>query len=305
MYHGFPTRPEGRTGSHSRTQLVVLTAGSVIALSMLGLGATGGLVDGIGLTSAGPRASGGATLGAGSDRSTGTVATVAPTASASSPVADQTSGPTSTPTPTSPQPSAPQPSAPQRSVPPPSGPATPAPQASPETGEGGPGSAADADTYPVVGITDGDTIEVRVGATTERVRLIGLDAPELRDGECWSQMAANRMKSLVRNRSVLLLRDPGQADRNSDGHLLRHVSTDGGPLVAAVLIEGGFARALSDGEYEHQTAFRAAEERAKAKRLGIWGASCAGHQAGAAPAPSSTSTGPARPKQGGPRAAAD
>lgn len=153
--------------------------------------------------------------------------------------------------------------------------------------------------YAVAGITDGDTIKVRVGGTTERVRLIGLDAPELKGGECWSQKAASKMQSLVQSRSVHLVRDPSQADRDRYGRLLRHVSTTDGRLVAEVLIAGGFARELTyDGAYDHQGAYRAAEERAKAKKLGIWSAACAEPPVVAAPRPTMTSAVPVKPAGG-------
>lgn len=156
----------------------------------------------------------------------------------------------------------------------------------------------EATLYEVLGAVDGDTIEVRVGATTEQVRLIGLDAPDLTDRECWAQMAANRMQALVRNRSVHLVRDPAQADRDGNGRLLRHVSTADGGLVAERLLEGGFARVRSsNGQFEHRATFRAAEERARLGLLGIWGLACALHPDRVEPAPG-TSTGPGKSGQG-------
>ena len=152
--------------------------------------------------------------------------------------------------------------------------------------------------YPVVGITDGDTIKVRVGGTTERVRLIGLDAPELKGPECWSEKASSRMQSLVQSRSVQLVRDPTQDDRDRYGRLLRHVVTADGRLVAQALIEGGFAKEYTyDRAYAHRDAYRAAQERARGKRLGVWSAACAS-PAPVAPAPTAAPAAPARPSGG-------
>lgn len=172
---------------------------------------------------------------------------------------------------------APQPVSPSAAAPAPAAPkASPAP-ATPRR--------APALLLPVVGVTDGDTIKVRVGGVTERVRLIGLDAPELKGDECWAQKASSRMQSLVQSRSVQLVRDPSQADRDRYGRLLRHVVADDGRLAAQVLIEGGFAKEYTyAAAYEHREAYLAAQKRAKAKRVGVWSAACAAPVV-AAPAP--------------------
>ena len=148
---------------------------------------------------------------------------------------------------------------------------------------------------PVVGVTDGDTIKVRVDGVTERIRLIGLDAPELKGNECWSQKASSRMQGLVQGRSVQLVPDPTQADRDRYGRLLRHVVTEDGRLVAQVLIEGGFATEYTyAAAYEHRTAYLAAQKRARAGRLGVWSAACSAPVA-AAPPPAAGPAAPAKP----------
>ncbi|WP_404386546.1 thermonuclease family protein [Knoellia locipacati] len=141
---------------------------------------------------------------------------------------------------------------------------------------------------PVVGVTDGDTIRVRVPSGTERVRLIGLDAPERKGDECWSQQAASRLQSLVQSRTVQLVADPTQADRDRYGRLLRHVVTEDGQLAAQVLIEGGFAKEYTyAAAYEHRDTYLAAQKRAQTKRLGVWSAACAAPTR-ARPAPAAT-----------------
>lgn len=130
---------------------------------------------------------------------------------------------------------------------------------------------------PVVGVSDGDTIKVLVDGRTERVRLIGIDTPELSSGGCYAQQATSKMQSLVQSRSVVLTADPGQDDRDRYGRLVRHVSLEDGRLVAGLLIEGGFGREYTyDGEYEHQSDYRTKESRARQARTGLWGACRAG-----------------------------
>ena len=128
----------------------------------------------------------------------------------------------------------------------------------------------------VVGVSDGDTIRVRVGGATERVRVIGIDAPELSPRECYAQQAASRMQSLVQGTSVRLTADPTQADRDRYGRLLRHVWLTDGRSVAGLLIAGGYGVELTYAKpYAGQATYRAAEASAKAAHLGIWSSGCA------------------------------
>ncbi|HET6968487.1 MAG TPA: thermonuclease family protein [Ornithinibacter sp.] len=147
-------------------------------------------------------------------------------------------------------------------------PSSPSPKASAPT-------ASPAGLVPVVSVTDGDTIRVRVGGVTERVRVIGLDTPELRTDECYAQQAASRMQSLVQSTRVRLTRDPTQGDRDRFGRLLRHVALADGRQVAEILIVGGFGEEFTyDRAYAGQAAYRSAERAARDARRGIWSSGC-------------------------------
>jgi micrococcal nuclease len=127
----------------------------------------------------------------------------------------------------------------------------------------------------VAGVTDGDTIKVRINGTTERIRVIGIDTPELNPRECYAQQAASRMQSLVQSKSVRLTADPTQGDRDRYGRLLRHVWLPDGRSVAQLLIAGGFGREYTyDKPYAGQAAYRSAQASAKAAHLGIWSSGC-------------------------------
>jgi micrococcal nuclease len=128
----------------------------------------------------------------------------------------------------------------------------------------------------VAGVTDGDTIKVRVNGTTERIRVIGIDTPELNPRECYAQQAASRMQSLVQSTSVRLTADPTQADRDRYGRLLRHVWLADGRSVAQLLIAGGYGVEYTyDKPYAGQAAYRSAQASAKSAHLGIWSSGCA------------------------------
>ena len=155
-------------------------------------------------------------------------------------------------------------------------PTTPAALAPPEDGI----------VVPVVGVVDGDTLRVRVDGVTERLRVIGLDAPELSGAECLAQEAASRMQSLVQSRDVRIVADPSQDDRDAYDRLLRHVWTLDGRSVARELIADGLAREYTyaapyDGVADHLDA----QAGAVAAGRGIWGPACSpSAQAPVAPA---------------------
>ena len=63
----------------------------------------------------------------------------------------------------------------------------------------------------VTHIVDGDTIDVVTDVGTFRVRLIGIDTPEV--GDCYYQEATNRLSSLIAGQAVTLVKDVSEVDR--------------------------------------------------------------------------------------------
>lgn len=133
--------------------------------------------------------------------------------------------------------------------------------------------------YEVLSVYDGDTIAVSIDGTKERVRIIGIDAPELaRNGQpagCFAQESASQMQSLVQSQPVHLIADPTQADRDRYDRLLRHVVREGGGHVALKMVAGGYAEeAQFAAPYQYQSDLVAAERDARTEGLGLW-SSCA------------------------------
>ncbi len=122
------------------------------------------------------------------------------------------------------------------------------------------------ETALVVGIVDGDTIDVSLNNQIVRVRYIGIDTPE-RDQAFYGQAAAQNQK-LVYNKTVTLVKDQSETDQY--GRLLRYV-TVGGTFVNYEIIQLGYAEAL---RYPPDTAcanmFETAQRQAQASKLGLW-----------------------------------
>ena len=92
--------------------------------------------------------------------------------------------------------------------------------------------------WSVVRVIDGDTLIVQQGRTVERVRLLGIDAPER--GSPGYVEAGDALRRIVGTGPLRLERDPSCPDRDSFGRLLRHVWR-GDRLVSAELVAAGHA----------------------------------------------------------------
>jgi micrococcal nuclease len=72
-------------------------------------------------------------------------------------------------------------------------------------------------------VVDGDTVHARPadGSPTIKVRVLGIDAPELRDPdghvECWAPESTEFATATLLGRSVTVLGDPTQAARDRYG----------------------------------------------------------------------------------------
>lgn len=110
-------------------------------------------------------------------------------------------------------------------------------------------------------VHDGDTFTLRDGASSHRVRLWAVDAPELGQEGCAA--ARNFASAMVAN-GITLVRKGSSYDRVVAQVLTRHGD------LATLMLAGGFV--MLDERYSKRTDYRAAQEFAKTNRLGIWAA---------------------------------
>jgi len=129
--------------------------------------------------------------------------------------------------------------------------------------------------YPVAKLVDGDTIDVLIDGQKARIRLIGLDTPEVVDPrkrvQCFGREASKRITQLVSGKKVRLERDPTQADRDKYGRLLRYVFLPDGTDVAQQMIRERYGHEYTYHlPYKYQKQFKEAERHARDHALGLW-----------------------------------
>lgn len=125
----------------------------------------------------------------------------------------------------------------------------------------------------VIRAVDGDTIEVRIGADVEDVRLIGVDTPETvkpdAPVECFGPAASSFTHRLLEHRRVRLVL--GVERRDVYGRLLAYVYL-GHRFVNAELVRRGLARTLAiPPNTRHRALFGRLELQAARAGRGLWG----------------------------------
>jgi micrococcal nuclease len=119
-------------------------------------------------------------------------------------------------------------------------------------------------------VIDGDTVDV---AGVGRVRLLGIDAPELGRGfdtsAPFGREARDRLTALVLHRWVRLEQEGAPLDVYN--RHLAYVITEDGVCVNAALVRDGLARVSARLPLTRLTELQRAEADAQAFRRGMWG----------------------------------
>ncbi len=146
-----------------------------------------------------------------------------------------------------------------------------------------PQPADDATNAVVEWVIDGDTIDVYIGDDQERVRLLGIDAPESvdrnRPDQCFGKEASDWLRELLPvGTPILLVRDQDPRDRF--GRLLAYVylpdvagTASPSRFVNVEIVEHGLADVLLfEPNMARARELREARVRAQDARSGLWGA---------------------------------
>ncbi len=121
--------------------------------------------------------------------------------------------------------------------------------------------------YEVVRAIDGDTLDVIIDGSVERIRFSGINTPE--KDQCYYQEAKDKLKQLTEGKEVYLERD--RSDVGKYGRLLRYVYVNN-LMINSYMVRNGYAFVFDKykddtGRYEE---LKENEKIAMAKNLGVW-----------------------------------
>ena len=116
-------------------------------------------------------------------------------------------------------------------------------------------------TAKVIGVKDGDTIDVLYQGKGQTVRLLDIDCPEKK--QAFGQVAKQFTSDFCCGKTVRI--DAGGKDRY--GRILATVYVDNKCLNEA-LVNGGLAWHFK--KYSHSETFAKLEREARAKKVGLW-----------------------------------
>ena len=125
-------------------------------------------------------------------------------------------------------------------------------------------SALQRELYPVAKVVDGDTIDVIIAGTKERIRLLGINTPEVVDPrkpvQCYGKEASQQAHLVLDGKQVSLEADSTQGDSDKYGRLLRYVFLEDGSDFNEYMLSEGFAYEYTYNKpYKYQSEFRQAK----------------------------------------------
>lgn len=131
------------------------------------------------------------------------------------------------------------------------------------------------EAYTVTKVSDGDTI----WANNEKIRIIGINTPEIKNKEKFSHEAKDLTESLILNKKVYLEKDLEERDQYN--RLLRYVwlrepekinrEEIEKNTIEGILLSKGYARVYTfKPNTKYRKYFKEIEDKAKKEKVGMW-----------------------------------
>jgi micrococcal nuclease len=120
-------------------------------------------------------------------------------------------------------------------------------------------------------VIDGDTV---VLTSEVRVRLIGIDAPEVDHsdyglkGEPYGVEATEYLRALIGSKPVRL--ESGSEPQDKYGRTLAYLFLPDGVFVNQKMVEAGFAETYRRFDFKYKQQFLELEKKARSRKLGMW-----------------------------------
>lgn len=119
----------------------------------------------------------------------------------------------------------------------------------------------------VVRVVDGDTFTCMLDDKEVKVRLIGVNTPEINTPN--GVIASNYTKGLLAGKTVTLEFDKDRYDKYD--RTLAYVYLEDGTMLNELLLENGYAEVMTvEPNTRYKYRFQKIENKAKGKKIGIW-----------------------------------
>lgn len=129
----------------------------------------------------------------------------------------------------------------------------------------------------VTAVIDGDTLRVEdlTGRALGRVRLLGIDAPEVAHpptpAECYAEEATDLLEQLAPvGSTVELITDSAQPNRDRYDRMLRYVDHGDVDVARELLVRGAARRYEADQALARESSYSAAGQDAQDADSGLW-----------------------------------
>ncbi len=129
--------------------------------------------------------------------------------------------------------------------------------------------------YSVTRVVDGDTAVVHMNGVDTKLRLIGLDTPEVVDPrkpvQCFGREASAKAHQILDGQTVRLEFDPSQGTLDKYGRTLAYIFLHDGTNFNEYVIAEGYGHEYTYHlPYKYQKEFKAAEAAAREAEKGLW-----------------------------------
>jgi micrococcal nuclease len=123
----------------------------------------------------------------------------------------------------------------------------------------------------VVRVHDGDTVSAVFGQKTEKVRLLGIDAPEMGQRP-WGAKAKRHLEGLLKRSEWSVSLEFDIVKRDKYGRLLAYLRGKDNKLINLEMVEDGYAVLFTlPPNVKYADELRNSQRLAREKGLGIWG----------------------------------
>ena len=122
----------------------------------------------------------------------------------------------------------------------------------------------------VTRVHDGDTVSVIVDRKPEKIRLIGIDAPEIGQ-KPWGEEAKRHLEALLNSSLSKVRLEYDVEKRDKYGRMLAYLWTSDGKMINFLMVKSGHAMLFTlPPNVKHADEFRSAQREARDGRAGIW-----------------------------------